>query len=69
MMAKKKKIETMDLAGLGVSRTEAGAETPNSEVVEFMATQSREAGQKFEGEPAEVTAKVVGLLANEAKVL
>mgnify|MGYP001826842652 FL=1 len=69
MMAKKKKIETMDLAGLGVSPTEAGAETPNSEVVEFMATQSREAGQKFEGEPAEVTAKVVGLLANEAKVL
>ena len=69
MMAKKKKIETMDLAGLGVSPAEVGAEMPKSEVVEFMATQSREAGQKFEGEAAEVTAKVVDLLANEAKVL
>ncbi len=69
MMAKKKKIENMDLAGLGVSPAEVGAETPKSEVAEFMATQSREAGQKFEGEAAEVTAKVVDLLANEAKVL
>ena len=69
MLAKKKKIETMDLAGLGVSPAEVGAEMPKSEVVEFMATQSREAGQKFEGEAAEVTAKVVDLLANVAKVL
>jgi electron transfer flavoprotein beta subunit len=68
MMAKKKKIETMDLAGLGTSAEEVGAAAPKSEVVEFMATTSRQAGQKFEGDPAEITAKVVDMLANEAKV-
>jgi electron transfer flavoprotein beta subunit len=69
MMAKKKKIETMDLAALGTSPDEVGANAPRSEVVEFMATTSRQAGQKFEGDPADITAKVVSLLANEAKVL
>ncbi len=64
MMAKKKKIAGMDLAALG-----ADVDTPKSEVTEFMASQSREAGQRFEGDPAEITAKVVVLLANEAKVL
>jgi electron transfer flavoprotein beta subunit len=34
-----------------------------------MPTEKRKGGQKFEGEPAEVTAKVVDLLVNEAKVL
>ena len=39
------------------------------EVVEFEASQARAAGQKFEGDAAEITAKVVDLLANEANVL
>lgn len=69
MMAKKKKINVMDLAALGTSAEEIGAHSPQSEVVEFMASASRQAGQKFEGDPAEITAQVVGLLANEAKVL
>ena len=30
--------------------------------------ETRQAGQKFEGDPAEITAQVVGLLAGEAKV-
>jgi electron transfer flavoprotein beta subunit len=68
MMAKKKKIQTMDLAGLGTSYEEVGGSALTSEVVEFMKSQSREAGQKFEGDAAEITAKVVDLLANEAKV-
>jgi electron transfer flavoprotein beta subunit len=34
-----------------------------------MASETRTAGQKFEGEAAEITAKVVDLLANEANVL
>ena len=68
MMAKKKKINVMDLAALGTSPEEVGAASPKSEVVEFMETESRQGGQKFEGEPAEITAQVVGLLANEAKV-
>ncbi len=69
MMAKKKAIEEMDLAALGTSADEVGAGAPKSEIVAFMESKTRKGGQKFEGEAAEVTAKVVDLLANEAKVL
>ncbi len=69
MMAKKKKINVMDLAALGTSADEVGAGAPKSEVIEFMASQTRQAGQKFEGDAAEITARVVDLLANEAKVI
>ncbi|CCK78539.1 electron transfer flavoprotein subunit beta/FixA family protein [Desulfobacula toluolica] len=69
MMAKKKKIQVMDLAALGTSFDEVGGGAPKSEIVEFMTSETRQAGQKFEGDAAEITAKVVGLLANEAKVL
>ncbi len=69
MMAKKKKINVMDLAALGTSAEEIGAGAPQSEIIEFMASQTRQAGQKFEGDAAEITAKVVDLLANEAKVI
>ena len=68
MMAKKKKIEVMDLAALGTSPDEVGGATPKSEITEFIASKSRQGGQKFEGDAAEVTAQVVDLLANEAKV-
>jgi electron transfer flavoprotein beta subunit len=69
MMAKKKAIDVMDLAAIGTSNDEVGGATPKSEVVEFMASKTRKAGQKFEGDAAEITAQVVDLLANEAKVL
>ena len=69
MMAKKKKIDVMDLSALGTSLDDVGGAAPKSEVVEFMASKSRKAGQKFEGDPAEITAQVVDLLVNEAKVL
>jgi electron transfer flavoprotein beta subunit len=69
MMAKKKAIDVMDLAALGTSHDEVGGAAPKSEIVEFIATETRQAGQKFEGDAAEITARVVDLLANEAKVL
>jgi len=69
MMAKKKKIDVMDLAALGTSPDEVGGATPKSEIAEFMTSESRKGGQKFEGDAAEITAQVVDLLANEAKVL
>ncbi|MFC1877065.1 electron transfer flavoprotein subunit beta/FixA family protein [Thermodesulfobacteriota bacterium] len=69
MMAKKKKIDVMDLAALGTSLDEIAGAGPKSEVVEFMASKSRKAGQKFEGDATEITAQVVGLLVAEAKVL
>jgi electron transfer flavoprotein beta subunit len=69
MMAKKKKITVMDLAALGTSLEEIGGGSPPSEIVEFMASKTRQAGQKFEGDAAQITATVVGLLAQEANVL
>ena len=69
MMAKKKKIQSMDLAALGTSFEAVGGNALTSEVAEFMATETRQAGQKFEGAAADITAQVVGLLANEAKVI
>ncbi len=69
MMAKKKAIDVMDLAALGTSYDEVGGAAPKSEIIEFIAQEKREGGQKFEGDAAEITAQVVNLLANEAKVL
>jgi len=69
MTAKKKSVEEMDFASLGTSADEIGANSLKSEVVDFMASKTRKSGQKFEGDPAEITARVVDLLANEAKVL
>jgi electron transfer flavoprotein beta subunit len=68
MMAKKKKIQVMDLAALGTSADDVGSAAPKSEVVEFIASKTRGGGQKFEGNAAEITAQVVSLLASEAKV-
>jgi electron transfer flavoprotein beta subunit len=69
MMAKKKAINVMDLAALGVSPDEVGGTTPKSEIAEYIAPVARKSGQKFEGEAAQITAQVVALLANEAKVI
>ena len=69
MMAKKKKIHVMDLATLGVSSDDISGAGPRSEVIEFMASQSRKGGRKYEGDAADITAQVVDLLANDAKVL
>jgi len=69
MMAKKKKIDVMDLAALGTSHDDVGGATLKSEIAEFMTSKKRQAGQKFEGDAAEITTRVVDLLANEAKVL
>jgi len=69
MMAKKKKIEVMDLAALGTSFEEVGGSDNRSEILEFSRSQAREGGNKYEGDAAEITTQVVGLLVNEAKVL
>ena len=68
-MAKKKKIQTIDLAGLDTSFEDIGGNAPTYEIVEFIKSKSRKAGQKFEGNVADITAKVVELLSKEAKVL
>ena len=69
MMAKKKKINVLDLAALGISPDEISSAGPKSEVVEYMASKARQGGRKFEGDAAQITAQVVNLLADEAKVI
>ena len=69
MMAKKKPITVMELTELSTSLDEVGDAGLKSEVVEFITQEERTGGQEFEGDAAEITAQVVDLLANEAKVL
>jgi electron transfer flavoprotein beta subunit len=69
MMAKKMPIEVLDLAGLGTSLDEVSGAGLKSEIVEFIAPETRKTGRKFEGAPADITAQVVNLLVNEAKAL
>ncbi len=69
MMAKKMPIAVMDLAVLGTSYDAVGGGEQKSEIIEFIAPETRKTGRKFEGPAAEITAQVVGLLASEAKVL
>jgi len=69
MMAKKMPIDVMDLAALGTSLDEVSGAGLKSEIVEYIAPETRKTGRKFEGAPAEVTAQVVNLLVNEAKAL
>ncbi len=69
MMAKKKAIEVIDLTALGTSYDEVGGANLKSNIVEFIAPETRKGGQKFEGDAAEITSRVVDLLASEVKVL
>lgn len=68
MQAKKKPMEVLTLADLGLSPDEVGAAGAGTEIVEFSPPPQRAAGQKFEGDPEEITRQVVDLLANEAKI-
>ncbi len=68
MMAKKKSIDVMDLAALGMSADDV-AGSAASGVAAYIKPEGRSAGRKFEGDAADVTAQVVALLHNEARVL
>lgn len=69
MQAKKKPIETMDLASLGLEESSVGATASPTSVVGVSEPEGRKAGQKFEGDGEEVTKNVIDLLVNEAKIL
>ncbi len=68
MQAKKKPFEALKIADLGLAAGEVGAAGAKVKVLEFMPPAGRAAGKKFEGDPEEITRKVVELLATEAKV-
>lgn len=67
MTAKRKKITTMNLNDL---QLDSWISAPNkTEILGFSPVTIRATGRKFEGDPEEITHKVVDLLRNEAKVL
>jgi len=68
MQAKKKPMEVLTLADLGLDAGEVGPAGAGVERVELSPPPQRAAGKKFEGEPEEIAKQVVELLANEAKI-
>lgn len=68
MQAKKKTIETLDLASLGLSAADVGSQGAQTKVLQFFEPEGRKAGKIFKGDEAETTKQVLDLLVNEAKV-
>lgn len=68
MQAKKKPMDVLTLADLGLDPAEVGAAGAGIEIIGFDPPPLRAAGRKFEGEPEEIAKEVVELLANEAKI-
>ena len=68
MAAKKKPMETLTLADLDIDPAEVGQSGARVGVAELAPPGARAAGQKFEGNPEEITRQVMDLLVNEAKI-
>ena len=69
MAAKKKPIEAVDPASLGLDPAAVGASGRKVAVARMDPPPPRAAGKRFEGDPGESVAEVVRLLREEAKVL
>lgn len=69
MAVKKKKIEVWDLNYLGLSTDKVGAKGAKIEYIKVEPPPPRQAGKKFQGDTAEITAQVVKLLREEAKII
>ncbi|MFW0968261.1 MAG: electron transfer flavoprotein subunit beta/FixA family protein [Thermacetogeniaceae bacterium] len=69
IQAKKKPIQRLTLADLGISADEVGAKGARVKGESLVLPEPRQAGKIIEGEPAEATAELVRLLREEAKVL
>ena len=68
MQAKKKPLETLDLAGIGLEPNQVGESGRQTMISRLLEPEARKAGQKFEGSEEETTKQVIDLLANEAKI-
>lgn len=69
MMAKKKPMETLDAAGLGLDPATVGAQAAQVSIVAMEPPPERSGGRLFEGAAKDVVPEVVRLLKEEAKVL
>jgi electron transfer flavoprotein beta subunit len=66
MASKRKPVDQIELANLGLSEDEL---SPKTKVLGYEEKPEREAGKKYEGEPDEIARKVAQLLDTEANVI
>jgi electron transfer flavoprotein beta subunit len=70
MKAKRKPLDTKDLAALGLDAGEVGKAGEKTQVIKVELPPARQAGKIVEGEtPEEKAAKLARLLREEAKVI
>jgi len=69
MAAKKKPLEALNAAALGVDASSVGSAGSKTSIVSLSLPPSRQAGKILKGEPQEVVQQLVDLLHNEAKVI
>jgi len=69
MAAKKKPLETLNAAAIGISAAEAGAQGSGSIVNSLSLPPSRQAGKILQGDSQDVAKQLVHLLHDEAKVI
>ncbi|MBF0350563.1 MAG: electron transfer flavoprotein subunit beta/FixA family protein [SAR324 cluster bacterium] len=68
MQARKKPLEELTAAAIGLSAGECGKAGAQTIVISFMEPESRKEGKKFEGDEADTVKQVVNLLVNEVKM-
>ena len=69
MMAKKKPIETLSLADIGLSASDVGAEGALTKIKTLSPPPVRSEGKVIEGEPAEVARELAKFLSDDAKII
>ncbi|MBT3784997.1 electron transfer flavoprotein subunit beta/FixA family protein [bacterium] len=69
MTSKKKPMEVIDLAGLGLEESQVGSSGSSSAIVSWSLPPERQAGLKLEGDPEEIVTQLMEKLTTEAKVL
>tara|TARA_Y100000589_G_scaffold331402_1_gene384770 strand:+ start:1422 stop:2165 length:744 start_codon:yes stop_codon:yes gene_type:complete len=69
MSSKKKPLDVIALADLGLDSSEVGSTGSPTQLVSWAKPDERQAGQKFEGDPEELVGTLMDKLANDAKVI
>jgi electron transfer flavoprotein beta subunit len=69
MKAKSKEVKNLDLAALGLSASEVGAEGAKVKILKYSLPPEKQPGKKLEGEPEETAKELVKLLREEAKAI
>ena len=69
MAAKKKPLEVLNMAALGISAAEVGAQGSKVKLLSLSPPPERQAGKILTGDPQETVKQLVDLLHNEAKVI